>query len=108
MEIKATLNKPYTDKQRSDFIVAQNHTNGYEIKETEQALEAWGYTAEEIAEQEKAAQKQELIAQLDTLDLKAIRALRAIQAGVGTNEDEEMLAELEDQAEQIRQQLKEL
>lgn len=108
MEIKATLNKPYTDKQRSDFIVAQNHTNGYEIKETEQALEAWGYTAEEIAEQEKAAQKQELIAQLDTLDLKAIRALRAIQAGVGTNEDEEILAELEDQAEQIRQQLKEL
>ena len=108
MEIKATLNKPYTDKQRIDFIVEQNHTNGYEIKETEQVLEAWGYTAEEIAEQENAAQKQELIAQLDTLDLKAIRALRAIQAGVGTNEDEEMLAELEDQAEQIRQQLKEL
>ena len=25
MEIKATLQKPYTDKQRMDFIVEQNH-----------------------------------------------------------------------------------
>lgn len=108
MEIKATLNKPYTDKQRIDFIVAQNHTNGYEIKETEQALEAWGLTAEEIAEQEKDAQKQELIAQLDTLDLKAIRALRAIQAGTGTEADQTKLAELEEQAGDIRQQIQDL
>jgi len=35
MEIKATLNKPYTDKQRLDFIVLNNHNKGYEIKETE-------------------------------------------------------------------------
>ena len=38
MEIKATLNKPYTDKQRSDFIVENNHKLGYEIQETEDAL----------------------------------------------------------------------
>ena len=38
MEIKATLNKPYTDKQRADFIVENNHKLGYEIKETEDAL----------------------------------------------------------------------
>ena len=53
MEIKTTLNKPYTDKQRINFIVEQNHNNGYEIRETETALEAWGYTEEEIAQQEK-------------------------------------------------------
>lgn len=47
MEIKATLNKPYTDRERADFIVANNHTLGYEIKETETALEAWGLTEEE-------------------------------------------------------------
>lgn len=47
MEIKATLNKPYTDRERSDFIVANNHMLGYEIKETETALEAWGLTEEE-------------------------------------------------------------
>lgn len=47
MEIKATLNKPYTDRERADFIVANNHTLGYEIKETDEALEAWGLTEEE-------------------------------------------------------------
>lgn len=52
MEIKATLNKPYTEQQRLDFIVQENHQNGYEIKETKKALEAWGYTEEEKAEQE--------------------------------------------------------
>ena len=52
MEIKATLNKPYTDSERMEFIVHNNHNLGYEIKETESALEAWGYTKEEIEQQE--------------------------------------------------------
>lgn len=38
MEIKARLNKPYTDKKRADFIVENNHNKGYEIQETEDAL----------------------------------------------------------------------
>ena len=50
MEIKATLQKPYTEDERIEFIINQNHRQGYEIKETEIALEAWGYTQEEIAE----------------------------------------------------------
>lgn len=53
MEIKATLNKPFTVNQKMDFIVKQNHQNGYEIKETETALEAWGYTKEEKEQQER-------------------------------------------------------
>ena len=53
MEIKARLNKPYTEKQKIDFIVEQNHKLGYEIKETDVALEAWGHTKEEIEQQEK-------------------------------------------------------
>lgn len=53
MEIKAELKQPYTDKERMDFIVEQNHKNGYEIRETETALEAWGYTEDEIKEQER-------------------------------------------------------
>lgn len=53
MEIKAELIKPYTEKQRIDFIVEQNHKNGYEINETETELQALGYTEEEIALQEK-------------------------------------------------------
>ena len=47
MEIKATLNKPYSDKQRADFIVVNNHNKGYEIKEVTDGLEAWGMTQEE-------------------------------------------------------------
>ena len=51
MEIKATLNKPYTEEQRINFIIDENRQYGYEIKETETALEAWGYTEEELADQ---------------------------------------------------------
>lgn len=108
MEIKATLEKPFEEKDRLDFIVEQNHVHGYEIKDTETALEAWGYTDEEIAEQEKQAQKADLVSQLAALDLKTIRALRAIQAGQGTQADTDKLAELEAQAAEIRQQLQEL
>lgn len=53
MEIKAQLNKPYTEEQRIDFIVENNHQQGYEIRETAEALQAWGLTAEEEAEQEE-------------------------------------------------------
>ena len=53
MEIKSTLNKPYTEEQRIDFIVTQNHNNGFEIRETETAIEAWGYTDEEKEREER-------------------------------------------------------
>lgn len=55
MEIKSTLNKPYTDRERADFIVANNHTLGYEIKETETALEAWGMDANDEIEAKKTS-----------------------------------------------------
>ena len=53
MEIKTKLIKPYTKEQKLNFIVEQNHNNGYEIRETETALEALGYTTEELEQQEK-------------------------------------------------------
>ena len=53
MEIKAELKQPYTENERINFIVEQNHKQGYEVKETETALEAWGYTEEEKQEREK-------------------------------------------------------
>lgn len=53
MEIKAILQKPYTEVQRMDFVVNYNHNQGYEIKETEDELQALGYTEAEIAQQEK-------------------------------------------------------
>lgn len=53
MELKSELLKPYTDEQRMDFIVEQNHQQGYEIRETETALQAWGYTEDEQQQQER-------------------------------------------------------
>ncbi len=53
MEIKATLQKPYKENDRLDFIVKYNHTLGYIIEETETELQALGYTDEELEQQEK-------------------------------------------------------
>lgn len=60
MEIKAQLAKPYTEEQRINFIVENNHRQGYEIRETETALEAWGYTEEEKQEQEEAIERERI------------------------------------------------
>ena len=53
MEIKATLQKPYDEIDRLDFIVQYNHIQGYVIEETETELQALGYTDEELEQQEK-------------------------------------------------------
>ena len=57
MEIKEVLNKPYTEEQRINFIIEQSDKNGYIIKETAVALEAWGYTDEELAQQREVGFK---------------------------------------------------
>lgn len=108
MEIKTTLNKPYTEQQRLDFIVTQNHINGYAIKETEIALEAWGLTEEEQKAKTKEARRKELIAELTELDLRQIRSLAAKVAGTATDEDLAVLTDLEQQKAVKRQELKDL
>lgn len=70
MEIKTKLIKPYTEEQKLNFIVEQNHNNGYEIRETETALEALGYTTEELEQQEKTR-----IAQLSMTGADVERAI---------------------------------
>lgn len=60
MEIKAELLKPYTNKQRTDFIVQQNHRNGYTIEETDKALIAWGKTDEENLNEIKTSKYNEI------------------------------------------------
>jgi hypothetical protein len=52
MEIKATLQKPYTEEEKIEFIVEQNHNQGLLIEETETELQALGYTEEELHQQE--------------------------------------------------------
>lgn len=57
MEIKAQLLKPYTGQQEYDFIT--EHSNGYVIKRTADAIQAWGLTEEEEAELREANFKKE-------------------------------------------------
>lgn len=75
MEIKTSLNKPYTEKEKIDFIVQQNHNLGYNIVKTDTALEAWGKTEEEIQAEENKNKKLEIQKKLDELDKKRIRAV---------------------------------
>ena len=108
MEIKDTLRKPYTEHQRLDFIVINNYNKGYDIRETNSALEAWGYTQEEEAAKEKEKQIAVLKQQLSVLDEKSARSMRAILAETATADDRAYLANLEAQAEDLRRQIHEL
>lgn len=109
------LEKPYTPRQRADFIVDYNHRNNKEIVETDKALyaleqwekvendqviEDWEGYEERRRQEEKAAKRQEILQKLDDLDLKSIRAIRA--------NDEEYIAQYEAQAQELRRQLQEL
>ena len=68
MEIKSTLQKPYTDIERIDFIVVNNHRLGYEIKETETELQAWGADNNDLF----LIRKEQLISENDKLRDEAL------------------------------------
>ena len=59
MEIKAQLLKPYTEAQKIEFIVENNHKQGLLVEETETAIVALGKT-----EEEKELEEKERIAKL--------------------------------------------
>lgn len=104
MEIKAELKKPYTPKERCDFIVEQNHRKGYEIRQTDKGLEAWGYSEDEKKARERkqaiddldlefSLNKQELISQFsDALlheDLEESEAIKSELENLEKTYDEE-------------------
>lgn len=91
MELKLTLNKPYTENEKINFIAENNHKLGYEIREAETSLEAWGYTEEEIAQKERE--------RIDMLSLTAADVERAIYKDKGMDFEDliEMVRGLEEQ-----------
>lgn len=106
------LYKPYTARQRAELVV---HYTDKEVVETDLALyvlEPWEYVendqvisdreawAKRKAEAIKEAQKLHIIEELDKLDLKSIRAIRA--------GDQDYIAQYEAQAQELRRQLQEL
>lgn len=85
MEIKSTLNKPYTEEQKIDFIVTNNHNLGYEIRETETELQAWGYTQDEITEQEKQRRNSEIDSKIKELsDMASVEMVKGNTVNVQT------------------------
>lgn len=62
----------------------------------------------EVEKREKLEQKNNLIAQLNIIDNKTIRPMRAINSGQGTDQDANKLRELEQQAEAIRAKIQQL
>ena len=70
MQIMAELKKPFTDVERLNFIVEQNHKKGFIIEEVENALLAWGLTDEE-----KEQKKKERIAKLSLTKREVFLAL---------------------------------
>lgn len=59
MKLKATLSKPFTIKERADFVILYNGQQGCDIKETLTALEAWEYTQGEQLQKAKESKYQE-------------------------------------------------
>lgn len=72
MKIIEILKKPYTNKQRMDFIVHYNHNKSYTILETETEIQALGFTEEEIEEQQKQARNSEIDNKIQELQIMAL------------------------------------
>lgn len=89
------LEKPYTTKQRADFIVLHNHQNGRVIKETEKALfalEAWEKLVDDEVvdntEEYEAEQAQKEAERTAMLNLTAADVERAIYKAKGIDFDD--------------------
>jgi hypothetical protein len=93
MIVVTELKKPCTNKERADFIVENNHNKGYEIKETDTEIQAWGYTDEEIESQkaQKASEEKELALQ------NAIEELEKEMTKADLSGDEDWKAELREE-----------
>lgn len=75
MEIKAILEKPYTQNQKNDFIIENHRKLNYEIRYTNSGIEAWGYTQEEqieINKQIKNSQIDDKISELEQMCIPEI------------------------------------
>lgn len=108
MEIKAKLFKPCTSKERMSFIVEQNHRNGFIIEEREDAIVALGLTKEEESKKRNEARIAEIKSRLEKIDLESTRPLRAIVSNTATESDRLKLIELEEEANELRDELRRL
>ena len=102
MEIKDRLEKPYTEKEKCDFIVKNNHWLGYEIQETDDALlaiynEPFPPTEEEQRKNRALAYKEEVDPLMAEYNRK--KTFNLFEEG----EEEVLLIEVEAKVEEIKQ-----
>ena len=101
MEIKDKLNKPYTTEQRSDFIVKNNHNNGYEIQETEEALLAvYNEPLPQTDEEQRQARANAYAMEVDPITAHIQRLKDKEPAPLG--EIEELIAERDAKVAEIK------
>lgn len=99
------LKKPYTDEEKKQFIVKNNHCLGFRILETDEELQAFDYSEEEKKEQNKEFEIQDLKKQLDETDYKIIKCSEYSLAGKELPYDIEYL---HSQRQAIRDRITEL
>lgn len=93
---KAGINKiPLGYKIENDALVKMTD---------EELLESGQFTLAEYNE----SKKQKILSELDSIDKKSTRSVRAILSGTGTDEDKLILEDLENKANDLRSQLKQL
>jgi len=62
----------------------------------------------EVAKQARESERAAILAELDALDRRSARALRAVVAGTATDEDKAKLVQIETEAVALRARLAEL
>lgn len=98
------LEKPFTNKQRADFIVEHD---GLRAIETDEALILLEHEEDEMYQELQKEQKIiKLKTQLEVIDSKKMRSTSAIALGIATQDDIDYLTNLEAQAEKIREEIR--
>lgn len=97
MELKAKLEKPYSNKERTNFVIEYNHKLNYIIEEIDDAILAWGYTDDEQTERRIIRKKSETKTTRDKMineiSWRVERAREQKELGIPTVDDYKKLLE---------------
>lgn len=97
MELKAKLEKPYTNKERTNFVIEYNHKLNYIIEETDDSILAWGYTDDEQTERRIIRKKSETKTvrdkMINDISWRVERAREQKELGIPTVDDYKKLLE---------------
>ena len=102
-----TLTSLEVSEQLFNLFIA-SHPKQYRYNINFNCVEGNPDLEDELLKEKKQERITEVQSELDRLDYKSIRAVRALESGTGTEEDREFLSDLEQQAQVLRTQLQQL